>query len=66
MRFLRIPIEESVAKKMPVWIIDGIQHEEEERREAPRLQIPMPEYPQTQEPPREEEAPRSTVIVIDI
>ncbi len=65
MRFLRIPIEESVAKKMPIWIIDGIQHDEEQRREAPRLEVPLPEYPPMQEPPRDE-APTSTVIIIDL
>lgn len=65
MRFLRIPIEESVAKQMPIWIIDGIQQEEEQRREAPRLELPLPDYPQTREPPREE-APTSTVIIIDL
>ena len=65
MRLLRIPIVESDARQMPEWIIGDVGRRDEERREAPRLELPLPEWPERLPEPRPAEAP-STIIVIDL
>lgn len=69
MRLLRIPIIESDAQQVPEWIIGDLERrrEQDEQREAPRLELPVPgyEYPEHPPEPKPAEAP-STVIVIDL
>lgn len=71
MRALRFPlIPEVPATGLPAWIIDGDRAPDQERREAPRLELPVwnpdsaPRAPEKDADPAP--APGSTVIVIPL
>lgn len=76
MRFLRIPIDESDARRMPDSIIEELNEREraqrDERREAPRLEMPRYDEAAVERVERERRdeptvpLPGSTVIVIDL
>lgn len=67
MRFLRIPIVSEDAQQLPDWVIGDLNREPEERREAPRLELPdqPPRAPQPRAP-EPERSEGGTVIVFDI
>ncbi len=71
MRALRIPLPAAVPSDhpaIPPWIIDGDRRDVDDRRDAPRLEIPRdpPREPHRERETCAEPLPGSTVIVIPL